>query len=168
MTKTSKTNRTLQKTLEHSRSVKMLIPSFQKALTDLASGGDSTLQRAIGLILHREDPTDLQSVYFTEKMLQEFIEINFPAPDHATLLSEYRDLAHRLVQTFLFFNAEDKKQVMPLIDKMEIPALREMIELYRNGHRKQHEYLQTMAEKDPKFGIKFGVLVEQATQPSPS
>lgn len=163
MTKKTTQNQQLLETLEHSRSIKMLIPCYQQALKDLASKGDLSLQRAVALILRREDPTDLQSVYFTEKMLQQFIEINSPTPDHQTLLSEYRDLARRLVQTFLFFNAEDKKQILPLIDSLQIPALREMIELYRSGHRKQHEYLQTMAEKDPKLAIKFGVLVEQAT-----
>jgi hypothetical protein len=158
-------NKTLQKALEQSAALPMLIPAYQQALRDLAISGDPVLQRAVNLILKQEQSADLQSVYFTERLLREFVAVNFPSLPAVTVLKQYRDLATRLIQAFLFFNAEDKKSLLPKVKKLELPALLKLIQLYREGHRKQLEYLQIMAEKDPKLGVKFRVLVEQAINP---
>jgi hypothetical protein len=81
------------------------------------------------------------------------------------VLRQYRDLAIHLIQTFLFFRDEDIKPILPKVKKLELPALLKLIQLYRDGHRKQLEYLQIIAEKDPKLGTQFRLLVEQATNP---
>jgi hypothetical protein len=165
MTVKQTNSKTLQKALERSAALPMLIPAYQRALRNLALSGDRALQRAASLILRQERPDELQSVYFTERLLSEFVAVNFPSLPAATVLRQYRQLATRLIQAFLFFSAEDKAKILPSIDRLDLPALLKMIQLYREGHRKQLEYLQIMAEKDPKMGTKFRVLVEQATRP---
>jgi hypothetical protein len=162
MTKTSAENLQFKDLLDKSRAVKLLLSSYQEALHKLAGSDDYALQRTIALILKREKPTDLQSVYFTEEVLQKFVESNLEVPDQNALIEEYRDKARQLIKTFLFFGEKEKNEILPYIDTLDLDGLKKLIELYQMGHHKQDQYLRVFAEKDPKMAIKFELLVTSA------
>lgn len=149
----------LKEQLDNSRGVKMLLPSYQKALYELVDSDDTSQQSAIGIMLKREKPSDIQSVYFTEAILEKFIETNFPPQDQEALLEEYKEKTKHLIRAFLFMNTEEKNEILPKIDLLNIQGCKELIALYKMGHHKQSEYLQIFAEKDPKTAIKFNILV---------
>jgi hypothetical protein len=155
----------LKDQLDKSRGVQMLLPSYRQALVDLANNHESAQQSAVSMILKREKNSDLQSVYFTENVLQQFIEKNYPPQDQEQLLEEYKEKTRHLIRTFLFLSTEEKDKLIPQLDSLNIEGLKEMIELYHMGHHKQNEYLQVFAEKDPKSAIKFEMLVDGKTLP---
>ena len=140
----------------------MLLPSYRELLYEVADSDDTSQQSAIGILLKREKPADLKSVYFTENILQQYIDQNFPPLPPEQLLPEYREKTKHLIRTFLFLNTEEKNKILPRIDTLDIQGCKELIELYKMGHHKQGEYLQIFAEKDPKTAIKFSVLVNGA------
>jgi len=161
MPKTATENQQLTTLLEHSRAFPLLLTAYQNALHQLATGKNLAMQRAITMILKRENIRDLQSVYFTEEVLNNFIETNLALPVTPALTEEYREKARQLIGNFLFFSQKEKENILPYLDTLDLPGLKKIIELYRLGHRKQSQYLQTMAEKDPKTAIKFRVIVDQ-------
>lgn len=160
-TKTPANSLHLPQLLENSRGFHFLIPTYQKALRDLADTGDLSLQKALAVILRREKPADLQSVYFTEEVLQNFVERNLGVNDQSALLDEYRAKAKHLIETFMFFTPEEKKEILPYIDSLNLHGVKELINLYKLGHHKQNQYLQTFAEKDPKQSIKFQLITQK-------
>lgn len=139
----------------------MLLPSYRDILYELANSEDTAQQGAVSIMLKREKPGDLQSVYFTENILSQFIEQNFPPLPPEQLLPEYREKTKHLIRTFLFMDTEEKNKILPKIDTLSVPQLKELIDLYKMGHNKQAEYLKIFAEKDPKSAIKFNFLVNQ-------
>ncbi len=167
MSQTTAENLQFKNLLDKSRAVKLLLTSYQNALYALAESDDSNLQRTISMILKREKPVDLQNVYFTEEVLEKFVETNLEIPDQNALLEEYRDKARQMIQTFLFFGEKEKNEILPYLDTLDLNGLKKLIELYRMGHHKQNQYLQTFAEKDPKMAIKFELLVTAAGSPKP-
>lgn len=160
-TKTTQNSLHLPQLLENSRGFHFLIPTYQKALRDLAETGDLSLQKALAVILRREKSADLQSVYFTEEFLQNFVERNLGLTDQNALLQEYRDKAKHLVKAFMFFTVEEKAEILPYIDSLNLKGVKDLIDLYKFGHHKQDQYLQTFAEKDPKQAIKFQLLTQK-------
>lgn len=151
----------LKTLLDKSRGVQILLPSYREVLYELAETEDTAEQGAISIMLKREKPNDLQSVYFTENILSQFIEHNFPPQNQEKLLEEYKEKTKQLIRTFLFMDTEEKNKILPRIDGLNLPQLKELIELYKMGHNKQAEYLRIFAEKDPKSAIKFKFLVNK-------
>lgn len=157
-------NQSLQSLLEISRSVRLLLPAYRQVLNELAAGDNLAMQKAVLMILKREKPADLQSVYFTEEVLRNFVEKNLQISQTPGLLQEYRDYARQLINNFLFFNEKEKAEILPYLDTLDLAGLKKLIGLYRLGHHKQAQYLQTFAEKDPKTAVKFSVILHQNTK----
>lgn len=155
----------LQQLMEHSRAFHLLIPTYQQMLRTTAASGDLGLQKAFAVILRREKPADLQSVYFTEEVLQDFVETNLGVRDQLALLDEYRDKARQLINSFLPFSVEEKQQILPYIATLNLDQVKSMINLYKLGHHKQDQYLRIFAQKDPKLAIKFDLLTTQIARP---
>jgi len=151
----------------------MLVPSYQAALATLALSSQLPLKRNLEKILSQENSQDLQSLYFTEETLEKFVEDYLTLKISAEQLRlEFRDKAERLIRSFLFFDTEQKNQLIPPLIELPLEGLKAIINQIRVGHRKQSEYLDTFIEKDPKVAIKFEVIASgqferaKATQPS--
>lgn len=155
----------LPQILENSRGFHLLIPTFQQSLRQAIQTGDQSQQRALSMILSREKPADLQSVFFTEEVLQNFVETNLAAPqDPAQLLLEYREKARNMLGSFLFFTVAQKNEILPYIDSLNLDSLKKLINLYKLGHHKQDQYLRIFAEKDPRMATKFKLISSGATK----
>lgn len=158
-TKTLKSNK-LTQSLEKSPSFHLLLPTYQKSLHDLATTGPLSLQKALTSILHQEKPADLQSVFFTEEILQNFVERNLHLPPQQELLAEYRAYAQHLIESFILLSLPEKQKILPQLASLNLDALKKLINLYKFGHHKQDQYLRKFVEKDPQLAAKFQLLTK--------
>lgn len=145
--------------IRQSSVVPTLVSSYRNALEKLADSDQFALKRTLQTILKQEKTNDLQSLYFTEETLEKFVEEHLKITTPAEKLKvEFRDKAEKLVRTFLFFDAEQKNQIIPALNTFPLEGLKKFINLMHEGHRKQSEYLDVFVEKDPKTAIKFEVI----------
>lgn len=159
MPKSATKNSALLTQIQISLAVKTLVPSYQKALTSLAPSSNLALKRNLQKILQQENPNDLQSLYFTEETLENLVEQHLSlqvSPEQ--LRQEFSAKAEKLIRTFLFFDQDQKDQLIPPLKTLPLEGLKAIINELRQGHRKQSEYLDTFVEKDPKIALKFQVI----------
>jgi hypothetical protein len=166
MTNSNKTKSLIKlpQLLENSNGFHFLIPTYQQTLENLAKNGDLSLRKTLDAILRHENPADLQSAYFTEQLLQDFVERNLKPIDASILINEYRIKAKNLIETFICFSLEEKANIISSLNSLNLNALKELINLYKFGHHKQDQYLQMFAEKDPKQLIKFRLISKKLTK----
>ena len=150
----------LTQSLEQSPSFHLLLPTYQQALHDLAAAGPLSLQKALTTILRQEKSADLQSVFFTEEILQNFVERNLPLPPQQDLLAEYQAKARHLIESFIILSFSEKQKILPQLASLNLNALKKLINLYKFGHHKQSQYLQKFIEKDPQLAVKFQSLTQ--------
>lgn len=162
-------NNQLTNQLRNTAAFKLLIPTYQSILEQLAdneldlSKVDSiTYKKVLASLLSRENESDLQSIFFTEKLLENFVETHFTLPESAELRSELQQKATRLIETCLILNRRQREALIAQLDQVNSEGLRQIIELYREAHHKQNQYLQIFAEKDLNSSIKFEVLVNKS------
>ncbi|MCC6643254.1 hypothetical protein IT411_00735 [Candidatus Peregrinibacteria bacterium] len=165
-------NNNLTSQLHLSTAFQLLVPTYQNFLEQLISDQSAfdktktvTLKKALGRILDRENTNDLQNIFFTEKLLEDFVEKYFTLPAYDVLKPEFREKAAHLVNRCLFLTAEQKENIVNQLDTVNLTGLKQIIALYREGHHKQFQYLQIFAEKDLNNAAKFSVLVEKALKP---
>ena len=159
MQKTVTKNSALLTQVQQSLVVKMLVPSYQKALSTLALSSDIALKRNLEKILHQENPQDLQSLYFVEDTLENLVEQHLKnTASEEQLRQEFSQKAEKLIRTFLFLDKDQVDQLVPPLKTLPLEGLKAIINQLRQGHRKQSEYLNTFVEKDPKIAIKFEVI----------
>ena len=162
MQDTNTKNQELLTQIENSPSVKMLVPSYQQALRALAEEG-SPAARQLSRILTQENPHDLQSQYFTEETLENFVARSLTltvSPEELRL--EFALKAERLIRAFLFFDSEQVESLVKPLGTLPLEGLQAIIAHMRQGHRKQSEYLDIFTQKDPKFAIKFELIASGA------
>ncbi len=162
-------NNQLTNQLRHTAAYKLLIPTYKSILEQLAdneldlSKVDSiTYKKALTNLLKRENEADLQSIFFTEKLLENFVETHFTLPDSAELRSEFQQKAKHLIETCLILTRRQRETLIAQLDQVNLEGLHKIIEVYREAHHKQNQYLQIFAEKDPNASIKFEVLVNKS------
>lgn len=162
-------NDQLTNQLKKASAYKLLIPTYQSILEQLADNEldltkvDSiTYKKALANLLSRENEADLQSIFFTEKLLENFVETHFTLPDSAELRSEFQQKATRLIETCLILTRRQRETLIAQLDQVNLEGLRQIINLYREAHHKQNQYLQIFAEKDRNSSIKFEVLVNKS------
>lgn len=162
-------NNQLTNQLKKSAAYKLLIPTYQSILEQLADNEldlnrvDSiTYRKALANLINRENEADLQSIFFTEKLLENFVETHFTLPDSAELRSEFQQKAARLIETCLILTRRQRETLVTQLDQVNLEGLRQIIEVYREAHHKQNQYLQIFAEKDRNSSIKFEVLVNKS------
>lgn len=161
MAQTVTQNSALLTQVQNSLTVKMLVPCYQKALTSLALSADIALKRNLEKILLQENPNDLQSLYFTEETLENLVEKHLESSvTEQQLRQEFAQKAEKLIRTFLFFDQEQKDQLIPPLKTLPLEGLKAIINELRQGHRKQSEYLDTFVQKDPNIALKFEVIAE--------
>lgn len=165
-------NTNLTSQLHLSTAFQLLVPTYQNFLEQLVNDQSTfdrtkvvTLKKALSRILDREQANDLQNIFFTEKLLEDFVEKYFTLPADNLLKPEFREKAAHLINRCLFLNAEQKEHIIPQLDTVNLTGLKKIIALYRDGHHKQFQYLEIFAEKDRNNAAKFSVLVEKALQP---
>ncbi len=150
----------LQNLIDHSRAFKLLIPIYQEKLRASINNNDFAVISTLLTILKREDSSNIQSVYFVEDILSSFAENNLGPIDNDTKLEQKRVKAKHLLQSFLFFSPQQKEEIFPYINQMDLKQVTSFINLYKLGHQKQNQYLQIFASKDPKSSIKFEVITK--------
>ena len=162
-------NNQLTNQLKKSSAYKLLIPTYQSILEQLADNEldlnkvDSvTYRKVLANLINRENEADLQSIFFTEKLLENFVETHFTLPDSTELRSEFQQKAARLIETCLILTRRQRDTLIAQLDQVNLEGLRQIIEVYREAHHKQNQYLQTFAEKDRNSSIKFEVLVNKS------
>lgn len=162
-------NDQLTNQLKNTSAYKLLIPTYQSILEQLAENEldlnkvDSiTYKKVLANLLSRENEADLQSIFFTEKLLENFVETHFTLPDSAELRSELQQKATRLIETCLILTRRQRETLIAQLDQVNSEGLRQIIEVYREAHHKQNQYLQIFAEKDRNSSIKFEVLVNKS------
>jgi hypothetical protein len=160
MAKTAIKNSVLSTQIQNSLAVKTLTSSYQAALAALALSPDQALQHNLEKILIQENPNDLQSLYFTEETLEQFVEENHleSTSSDDQLRFEFSKKAEKLIRTFLFFDNDQKDKLIPPLKTLPLEGLKAIISELRQGHRKQSEYLDVFVEKDPKVALKFELI----------
>lgn len=153
------TNQNLQEKIQSSSAFSLLIPSYQAALKQLSNSKELAQKNALYKIMEFETENDLQTIYFAEQMLEHFVETHCAPANKNQTIEEFRHKAAQLLQTFLFFDAEQKHKYLATLPRLSYSQILDLIELMRQGHRTQHQYLQTFVEKDPHEAVKFQVLV---------
>jgi hypothetical protein len=88
------------------------------------------------------------------------VEEYFPITDQQLLLREFQQKATQLMRTFLFFEPAQTQSFLKQMSNITLSGLRQMINLLREGHRKQNDYLMIFAEKDPLTAIKFELIAQ--------
>ncbi len=149
----------LVKKIKQSPACQLLIPTYRDLLLRMAVGNDIANQKALGVLLRQENPAELQSVFFIEDRLQNFIQTHLSPPSDENLLSEYRLKAGSLIQSFIIFTPEEKREVLEALKNMNLSAVRKLIDLYRYAHHKQHDYLQLLAVSDPDHARQWEKII---------